>query len=76
MIDATLERELHLHLSEIPAPQQRQVLDFARALRSAHPKGVPGSALLEFAGSFAPDDLAEMSAAIEAGCERVDPDGW
>jgi hypothetical protein len=26
--------------------------------------------------NFSSEDLAEMQRAIEAGCERIDPDGW
>ena len=30
----------------------------------------------ELVGIFSSDDLAQMKAAIDAECERIDPDGW
>ena len=38
-------------------------------------RGTAGSELLRFAGLIDPEDLREMSKAIE-DCGRIDPDGW
>lgn len=76
MIAAALEQELHQQLSVLSLEQQRQVLDFARALALARPHGVPGETLLRFGGMFDPDDLRAMEQAIEEECEKIDPDGW
>lgn len=77
MMNPLLEQELRSHLELLAPDQQWQILEFARTL-AASPlriKGVPGPALLRFAGTILPDDLAAMVAVIEADCEQVDPQG-
>jgi hypothetical protein len=76
MMDPTLETEIQEQLSQLPLEQQRQVLEFARALVAARVRGVPGQALLRFAGLVEPDDLALMQQAIEDDCEQVQPNEW
>lgn len=73
MVSSTMEQELHHQLANLPLGQQRQVLDFARALSLAQPTGVPGAALLPFAGTIEPDDLAIMSQAADEGCKQITP---
>lgn len=73
---AALERELQERLSALGPDQRRQVLDYARALSEAPQRGVPGEALLRFAGGIPHDDLRVIAEAVEEGCERVDPRGW
>lgn len=76
MTNATLERELHKQLNQLPLERQRQVLDFACALVAARPHGVAGQRLLAFAGAIPENDLLEMSHAIGEGCGRIDDHGW
>lgn len=76
MISSILERELHQQLERLPHDQQRQVLDFARALASTRTSGVAGQKLLRFAGAIELDDLKTMSHAITDGCEKVDKHEW
>jgi hypothetical protein len=76
MIDSTLETEIQEQLSQLPLEQQRQVLEFARALVTARVRGVPGHALLRFAGLMEDDDLAQMKQAIEEDCEQVQLNEW
>ena len=76
MISPTLETEIQEQLSQLPFEQQRQVLEFARALVTARVRGVPGQALLRFAGVVEADDLALMKQAIEDDCEQVQPNEW
>jgi hypothetical protein len=76
MIDSTLETEIQEQLSQLPLEQQRQVLEFARALVTARVRGVPGHTLLRFAGLMADDDLALMKQAIEEDCEQVQLNEW
>jgi hypothetical protein len=61
-------------VDRLNAPQQRQLLEFARRL--AAPVGVPGRELLRFSGSVDLGDLEAMQKAIEDGCEKVDSGGW
>jgi hypothetical protein len=54
------------------------VLDYARSLSapSFNSGGIPGSELVKFAGAISPEDCEAMMAAIEAGCEQIDPNEW
>ncbi len=60
----------------LPTRVQEQVLALLRDLTQTPPQGVPGRSLLPFAGSIPVADLETMSAAIEQGCEQVEPDAW
>jgi hypothetical protein len=75
MIDAT-EEELCACLSQLSAEQQRQVLEFARALAAPRISGVRGATLLRFSGMIDEADHQAISHAIADGCERVDADEW
>lgn len=71
------ERELRDYLALLEPEQQRQVLEYARTLGHGAPRrGVPGEALLRFVGTMEPLDVMELSQAIAADCETVDPDAW
>ncbi len=63
-------------LADLPEHLQQQVLEFVRRLTASGRQGVPGKDLLRFAGAIPADDLERMRRAIEAGCEKVDTDGW
>jgi hypothetical protein len=63
MINRSLQKEILDHLDKLHIEQQRQVLDFARAI--AFPVGKQGKELLHFAGEISIDDLKLMSQAIE-----------
>jgi hypothetical protein len=75
MMVQTLEVEIRDQLSQLPVEQQRRVLEFARSL-AAQVRGVPGKALLRFAGAINTDDLTAMKQAIEEGCEQVSLNDW
>lgn len=64
--------EIAARLRRLPAAQQRQALAYVETLERAS----RGSTLAAFAGSIPREDLAEMAAAIEADCERVDARDW
>lgn len=67
---------LHQQLEHMPVGQQRQVLNFARALAATRTHGVAGQELLQFTGTISQDDLGMMSQAIEEECEKVDTNEW
>jgi len=75
-MNRAMERELREQLDQLAPDQQRQVLNFARALAAAPVRGLSGRALTRFAGTIAKDDLAIISGAIEEGCEQVNSDEW
>jgi hypothetical protein len=76
MSTSTLETEICAQLQQLPLEQQRHVLEFVRALVAARVRGVPGQALLRFAGVIDASDLATMAQAIEDGCEQVHGEDW
>ena len=76
MIIPKLETEICEYLHQLPLEQQRHVLEFVRALAAVQVRGVPGQALLRFAGAIDASDLATMAQAIEDGCEQVHGEDW
>lgn len=76
MLSPLVEQELHQQLEALPLRQQRQVLDFARALADARAQGVPGQDLLSLAGTINPLDLSVMAQAIQDDCEHINPQEW
>ena len=69
-MNLNLNSELHAELCKLPVEQQRQVLEFARALTRAKVHGVKGQDLLRFAGTIESEDLATIAQTIEEGCEN------
>ena len=76
MVDKTIQTELLARLAQLPEEKQRRVLDVAHALGGSTPRGVPGSQLLQFAGTMTKAEAKEMLTAIEEDCEQVDPNEW
>ncbi len=71
------ERHELLHeIESLPAEQRQILLHVARALAGKGGGSARGEALLGAAGSIPKRDLKRMAAAIQEGCETVDPDGW
>jgi hypothetical protein len=75
MVSQRIEKLLRKELERLSEPQQERVVEFARSLATL-PPGAPGASLLRFAGAISPEDAAAMKRAIEAECERIDPNGW
>jgi len=71
-----LEWELREQLSLLRPEQRRQVLEYARALSGGVRRGVPGAVLLRFAGTLSGEEAVAFKAAVDEGCESVDPDEW
>ena len=76
MSNATLKKELDIQWENLPSVQQRQVVEFARALNQSRPRGIPGKDLLRFAGTLSDQEAKEMMEAIEEGCGKIDYEGW
>lgn len=76
MVSSVLEKALYQQLDDLPPRQQRQVLEFARALatsqKASQIRGVSGQQLLRFAGTIEADDLKLMAQAIQDDCEKVE----
>jgi hypothetical protein len=76
MIDSAIQSDLLREVSQLSPPQQRKVVEYAHSLVTSRPRGTPGRQLLKFAGTISPEDAEAMMAAIEDGCEQVEPDEW
>jgi hypothetical protein len=73
---ATLEHELRDRLAVLAPEQQHQVLEYARSLSEVRRRGIPGRALLRFAGQIPTAEAQAIAAAVEEGCERSKPGDW
>ena len=76
MVDSRIREQVLRDLDELPPPMQQRVADFARALVDSKPRGTPGPELLPLVGILDAQSAEEMRAAIEEGCEQVDPRDW
>ncbi len=75
----TAKEQLYQHIEELPAELAQEVLDFllfVKTRRDRAPLGTPGKAFLTFVGLFPKSDLAEMTQAIEEGCNQIDVNEW
>ena len=63
-------------LSHLPDNLQRRVLEFVESLTIPTQRGIPGKQLLRFAGSISLEDIQQIQATIETGCEQVDLNEW
>jgi hypothetical protein len=63
-------------IDAMPEEMQLQVLAYAESLGAPLPRGLTGAEMRRLVGLFPHEDLKEISAAIEDGCERVDAGEW
>lgn len=75
MNEPSLKDDLYREIVGLDESDRRRVLDFARSLGSRS-EGTPGSALLALSGTVSESDMDEIEAAIEEGCEKVNPGAW
>ncbi|MEZ4424282.1 MAG: hypothetical protein R3E98_12795 [Gemmatimonadota bacterium] len=76
MIERSTTDEIVDELRGLDESERRRVLEYARSLSVAPPKGTPGAALLKYGGAWESGVADDVAAAIEEACERVDPDAW
>lgn len=76
MHDKLIRNQLDREVERLSEAELAKVIDFARSLGGGTPQGENGAALLTRLPHFSAEDVKEIAEAIEAGCERVDPDGW
>ena len=75
-MNPTLTKKIVDELQRLSSRQQKQVLEYARALAGNGSSRGTGKALLTFAGCIPADDLHTMTQVIEETCERVDLNEW
>lgn len=74
-MERKFEDELQRELERMKPEDREKVLGFAKAL-GCRQAGKPGRAITIFGGVIPSDDLQQMAAVIEEGCEKVDSSGW
>ena len=79
-MQSELVLEATKQMTILPYSFQERALQFIKELTKEFtvPKktGVSGNTLLKYAGFIAPDDLQNMSQAIEEECNRIDANEW
>ncbi len=63
-------------LDRLSPDQQKRAAELVSGLVSVLPQGASIEDLQKVAGTLDEESAREMMAAIEDGCERVDPDEW
>ncbi len=74
-MNTDLPSQIQSEIIDLDVESQRQVLEYLRALKRAT-QGMTGVEVRRLAGTLSEADAKEMMAAIESGCEQVDPHGW
>jgi hypothetical protein len=76
MVLPAIKERILTDLDRLSPEQQERAADLVHGLASALPRGASVEDLLSVAGTLDPESAREMTAAVEAGCERVDLDEW
>ncbi|HET9768395.1 MAG TPA: hypothetical protein VFS60_16205 [Thermoanaerobaculia bacterium] len=76
MAPAAIKQQILSDLDRLSPAQQHQAAEFVRGLARQTLPGVPGRALLRFAGALDDESARQMLEAIDEGCERVDAADW
>ena len=71
-----LKTEIMRRVESLPQEEQRQLLAYFDNFEYGEVRGEKGAALLAFAGTLDAASAAEMSSAIESGCEAIDVPEW
>ena len=71
-VSPKLQEELFKEMARLSQEEQQRVVAFAKSLAA----GSTGKDLARFAGAIDPDDLKQMAAVIEEGCERINESEW
>jgi len=74
-VSPKLQEELLSEMARLSQEAQQRVVAFAKSL-AAGPTGKASKDVARFAGAIDPDDLKQMAAVIEEGCERINENEW
>ena len=74
-VSPKLQEELLKEMARLSQEKQQRVIAFAKSL-VAGPTRKAMKDLARFAGAIDPDDLKQMAAVIEEGCERINESEW
>lgn len=76
MIEPAVKREILRDLDRLSPELQRKALELIRGLAGPVPKGASVEDLVSLGGTLDSDSARQMREAIEAHCERIDPNEW
>lgn len=77
MHDHSIPSQIDSEVRHLSEDEQRRVLEFIKSIGSPGKlRGEKGTDMIKRLPEFPTEDLKEIEAAIEEGCEQVDPDGW
>ena len=71
-----LPEELLSSLDVLDSEDIDLVTDYVRALKEKRERLADRKKLMSLAGSIPKDEMEQIRAAIEEGCERIDHEGW
>jgi len=71
-----LPKKLVDELEVLDKDDIERVVVYARSLKERHDRQSRRSELMKLAGSIPKEEIAQIKAAIEKGCERIDHEGW
>ncbi len=74
-VSPKLQEELLKEMARLSQEEQQRVVAYAKSL-AAWPTGKARKDLARFAGAIDPDDLKQIAAVIEEGCERINESEW
>ena len=76
MVLPAIKAQILSDLDRLEPEQQKRAAELVHGLVSPLPQGASVDDLMQVAGILDDKSAREMTAAIEAGCERVDLDEW
>ena len=76
MIEPTVKERILQDLDRLSPELQHKAVQLVHQLVSPLPKGASIEDLMSLAGTLDDESAREMIAAIEEGCERIDPQDW
>lgn len=71
-----LPKDLADELEALEDEDIERVVVYARSLKEKRDQKERRSELMKLAGSIPKEEIAQIRAAIEEGCERIDHEGW
>ena len=71
--EKTIIYEIIEKLEQLSEQQQKQILEYVKAMLQGAPQGTPGRELLRFAGAIPMEEIEQIRQAIDQDCERINP---
>lgn len=71
-----LPKELTEDLEHLGEEDIERVAAYARSLKEKSERQARKTEIMKLAGSIPKEEIDQIKAAIEEGCERIDREGW